>query len=99
MKLNGRPRKHSSEKEYELAVCFIDAKKREPWLTQADYARNYGISARSLRRYIKNHAEAEGIKAKMKALEEKKKELERMTDDEDVKSQKMGKGWLMTPWY
>lgn len=73
--INGRPRKHNPEHERNIALGYVEAKRREPWLTQKVYAESYNISPRTLRRYIKEHGELALINIQMSELEKKKSQV------------------------
>ncbi len=94
---DGRPRKHSKKDERTIALCFLDVKKREPYVTQHEYAQAHNISARSLRRYMQRHIPIQAIERRQEALEAQKKELKlEAIDLEDEKNDR--RGGFMTPW-
>ena len=73
--IGGRPKKHSTDEQRVHARCFLDIKKREPKVTQEQYAQNYGFSGRTLRRYIERHFPLEAIELKEQELRERKKQI------------------------
>lgn len=95
--LNGRPRKHIKEQEKNIALGYLEAKHREPWLTQAEYARNYSISPRTLRRYIKAHAELTAIRIRIHQLETQRQNILREEGD-DENFAKGSRGGLLVAW-
>ena len=91
-KTGGRPKKHTTDEQRIHARCFLDIKMREPKVTQEKYARNYGISGRTLRRYIERYFPLEAIELKEEELKERKQKIaktiivsEKMDPDEPRK--------------
>lgn len=96
---DGRPKKHSTENQRMLARCFLDIKKREPHVTQEIYAKNYGISGRTLRRYIQRFFALEALELKEAEIKKKKDELRKsLISDSQVTDTKEECGGLMVAW-
>ena len=93
---DGRPRKNSKKDEMIHAQCFLEIKKREPYVTQHEYAQAHGFSARSLRRYIQRYIPIDAINMKIEALEAKKKDLILEPKDQDEDGDQ--RGGFMIPW-
>jgi hypothetical protein len=96
---DGRPRKHTREEQRIHAKCFLDIKKREPQVTQDSYAANYGISGRTLRRYIERYFALEALLIKEAELNLKKDKLQqKRTKDISISENKKEDSGLTVLW-